>query len=248
MQKTVELKSDGARFPAYISRPPKGVIIKGGLIVIHEVWGLADHIRDVADRFALEGYVALAPDLLSETGITTELVGELQEELFDPERRAQAQPKLRKLMAPLQAPGFGEQTTAKVRRCYEYLAKQDDVQQRIGITGFCFGGTYSFSLAVHEPALKAAVPFYGHSDFSVAQLKDVTCPILAFYGEDDERLMSGLPELKANMKAAGVDFTAQVYKNCGHAFFNDTNSFTYNPAAAQDAWQKTLRFLAANLV
>jgi carboxymethylenebutenolidase len=150
-------------------------------------------------------------------------------------------------MAPLQAPGFGEQTLAKVEQCYEYLAQQEAVEDRIGVTGFCFGGTYSFSLAVHESRLKAAVPFYGHADFPVEELKQVRCPILAFYGEHDERLMAELPGLKAKMKAAAVDFTAEVYEGCGHAFFNDTNRFTYNAATAKDAWQKTLNFLGAKL-
>jgi carboxymethylenebutenolidase len=143
----------------------------------------------------------------------------------------------------MQAPGFGEQTLASVQECYAYLAGQEGVNDRIGITGFCFGGTYSFSLAVAQPKLKVALPFYGHTDFSVEELKNIQCPILAFYGENDERLMNGLPELKTKMAEAGIDFTAQVYKDCGHAFFNNTNKFTYNEAAATDAWAKALVFI-----
>jgi carboxymethylenebutenolidase len=246
MEEIIELNSNGKHFPVYAAKPSG--TIKGGLLVIHEVWGLADHIKKVANRFAQEGYIVLAPNLLSEINITAKLAGELQEELFDPERRSLAQPKLRKLMAPLQAPGFGERTLAKVQDCFKYLADQAGVNGRIGVTGFCFGGTYSFSLAVHEPNLKAAVPFYGHADFSQEQLRNINCPILAFYGEHDENLMSGLPELKNKMKTAGVNFTAQVYKNCGHAFFNDSNPYAYNENAAKDAWQKTIKFLSANLV
>ena len=241
----IDVQVNGEQLPAYLAKPKS--TIKGGLILIHEVWGLADHIKSVADRFAAEGYLVLAPDLLSDTGITAELVRGLQEELFDPERRSNAQPKLRKLMAPLQAPGFGDKTLARVLKCYDFLAAQESVGERIGITGFCFGGTYSFSLAVHQPKLKVAIPFYGHADFDAEQLAKINCPILAFYGENDERLMAGLPELKTNMKKAGVDFTAQVYKDCGHAFFNDTNRFTYNEAAAQDAWDKALQFIDANI-
>jgi carboxymethylenebutenolidase len=228
MGDVIQIGENGRSFPAYLAKPEGRT--KGGLILIHEVWGLTDHIKSVADRFAVEGYLILAPDLLSETGITTDLVGGLQEELFDPQRRSEAQPKLRQLMAPLQSPGLGEKTLAK-----------------IGITGFCFGGTYSFSLAVRQPKLRAAVAFYGHADFSVQQLRQIKCPILAFYGENDERLMVVLPELKTKMKKAGVDFTAKVYKNCGHAFFNDTNKFAYNDDAAKDAWRKTLKFLSLNL-
>jgi carboxymethylenebutenolidase len=245
MAEMIELSFNGEDFPAYVGKPMGS--IKGGLVIIHEVWGLADHIKDVANRFIEEGYSVIAPDLLGDTGITAELTGDLQKELFDPKRRSLAQPKIRKLMAPLQAPGFGEKTVSRVQRCYDYLAGQEGIKDHIGITGFCFGGTYSFSLAVHEPRLRAAVPFYGHADFSVEALQKITCPVLAFYGEKDDNLMSSLAELKTKMEEAKVNFTAQVYKDCGHAFFNDTNPFTYNQIAAKDAWSKTLEFLSTNL-
>jgi carboxymethylenebutenolidase len=116
----------------------------------------------------------------------------------------------------------------------------------VAVCGFCFGGSYSYSLAISESRLKAAVPFYGHASTEISELQKINCPVLAFYGEKDENLMSTLPELKENMKAAGVNYEAVVYPNCGHAFFNDTNKFAYNQEAATDAWQRTLRFLAAN--
>lgn len=237
----IELSGGGKQFPAYVVRPRKEV--KGGLIVIHEVWGLTDHIKSVADRYADEGYHVIAPELLGEIGITAGLAGQLQEELFDPERRAAAQPKIRELMAPINVPGFAGQTTAKVQECFDYLAAQEDVGERVGVTGFCFGGTYSFALAVQQSKLRVAVPFYGHADYSFQELAEIQCPILAFYGENDERLMAQLPELKAKMLEAGVDFTAQVYRDAGHAFFNDTNRFAYNKVAAKDAWEKALEFI-----
>ncbi len=154
----IQLKSGDKEFPAYVAKPTSGEV-KGGLIVVHEVWGLAEHVKDVAERFAGEGYVVLAPDLLSETGIEEKVTPGLAEALFDPERRSSVQPKLRELMAPLQAPGFGEETIAKLRSCFEYLFGQAETKQRVAISGFCFGGTYSFGLSVAEPRLKAAVPF-----------------------------------------------------------------------------------------
>ncbi len=243
MGNSIELEAAGQTFPAYLSRPSGPV--KGALIVVHEVWGLVAHIKDVADRYAAEGYLALAPDLFSELGMTEELGSELQEGLFDPdpERRNQVQPVLRELMAPIRLPEFADQTLAKLRACFESLAADPAVQGRIGITGFCFGGTSSFSLAVHEPRLKAVIPFYGHADYTVEQLRDITAPVLAFYGENDASLIQALPALTSAMKEAGVDFTPTVYPGCGHAFFNDTNRFAYNASAAADAWQRTLRFL-----
>ncbi|MEJ0073492.1 MAG: dienelactone hydrolase family protein [Candidatus Saccharibacteria bacterium] len=106
----------------------------------------------------------------------------------------------------------------------------------VAVTGFCFGGSYSFALAASEPRLKAAVPFYGHANLEdIDALRKIACPILAFYGENDAGLMENLPNVKSEMEAAGVAFTAQVYPDCGHAFFNDTNPFAYNAPAAKDS-------------
>ncbi len=237
MGNIVTIKSTEGDVPAYEARPEGE--IKGGLIVIHEVWGLAPHIKSVADRFAAEGYLALAPDLLSGTIDVASAAG-LQEDLFNPEKRNEVQPKLRQLMAPIMNPEFGQKTTARVRDCFDYLFAKPETSQKVAVVGFCFGGTYSFALAVHEPKLKLALPFYGHADFTVDELANIKCPVRAFYGERDENLMQSLPELKEKMHRAGVDFEATVYPDCGHAFFNDTNRFAYNQAAAKDAWQKSL--------
>ena len=156
MGEMVDLTSNDTSFPAYVARPNGEV--KGSMIVIHEIWGLVMHVKSIADRLAEEGYIALAPQLL-ELGMTEKMAGELQSELFDPKRRTAAQPKIRELMTPMQAPGFGEETLAKVEACFSYLTEQVGVDNRVGIMGFCFGGTYSFSLAMHEPRLKVACPF-----------------------------------------------------------------------------------------
>lgn len=245
MGKMIELGLGENKFPAYVAEPESSP--KGGLIVIHEVWGLADHIKSVANKFSDEGYYVLAPNLLSQIDISEKTMGELQKELFDPEKRAQAQPKIRGLMAPIQAPDFAVKTNEKLKLCFDYLFEQEILNQKVAVMGFCFGGSYSFSLAVNEPKLVAAIPFYGHADFSVDELKQIKCPVLAFYGEKDERLIEGLPKLVEAMKAAGVDFTYQVYADCGHAFFNDTNPYTYNEAATKDATTRTLSLLSKTM-
>jgi len=233
------------KLPVYLARPQEQ--IKAAIIVIHEVWGLTDHMKSIADRFAAEGYLALAPDLLAGTEIDTSQLAGMQEALFDPERRNQIQPELRKLMAPLQSPEFGTTATARLRAAFDYLYDQPEAHQNVAVIGFCFGGTYSFSLAVEEPRLKLALPFYGHSDHSVDELKRIACPVRAFYGEQDERLIASLPDLTTRMHTAGVDFEAKVYPDCGHAFFNDSNRFAYNAAAATGAWKRALDLLASNL-
>lgn len=235
---------EGTNFEVYTaepSGPPKGAVI-----VIHEVWALNDHTKDIADRFAAEGYVAWAPNLLAETDIAVH-AEQLQADLFDPDKRNEAQPKLRALMTPMQEPGFAEKTTGRIKVCFDELYARPDVGGKVGVVGFCFGGSYSYSLAMHEPRLKAAVPFYGHVTTEVEELKKITCPVLAFYGAEDHGLVDTLDERKQAMKEAGVQFEAYVYDNCGHAFFNDTNPRAYNEAAATDAWQKTLAFLAEHL-
>jgi carboxymethylenebutenolidase len=244
MNEMANIQSTKGEINAYLARPAGTV--RGGILVIHEVWGLADHIKDVADRFARKGYLALAPDLLSGT-IDVEAAVSLQEDLFDPEKRNAVQPRLRELMAPLQNPSFGEDTLARVAACFDYLYELPDAQQKVAVAGFCFGGSYSFSLAVKEPRLKLALPFYGHADYSAEELANIKCPVRAFYGENDENLMKSLPELQTKMREAGVDFEAKVYPNCGHAFFNDTNKFAYNESAAKDAWRLALEHLKTYL-
>lgn len=218
---------------------------KGAIIVIHEVWGLTDHIKSVADRLAAEGYIALAPDLLSGTGVEPEKLAPMQNDLFNPEKRNEVQPELRRLMAPIQQPDFGPKTTEALLACFNYLYDLPAARQKVSVIGFCFGGTYSFSLAVAEPRLKIALPFYGHAEQPADELKSIACPIHAFYGEKDERLIGQLPDLTERMAQAGVDFHSKVYPDCGHAFFNDTNPYAYNQAAAEDAWNKVLDLLAA---
>jgi len=238
----IKIKSDQT-LNAYLAKP-KGKA-KGAIIVIHEVWGLVDHIKSLADRFAAEGYIALAPDLLFELDFSAVDVAVLQKQLFDPKTRNEVQPILRGLMTPIQEPSFGQKTNTRTEDCFNYLYSLKESEQRVAIIGYCFGGTYGYSLAVNEPRLKIAFPFYGHIDADVNELKSINCPIRAFYGQNDERLVSGLDDLKEKMKEAGVDYQAKVYEDSGHAFFNDTNPFAYNAKAAKDAWKTVLKNLEA---
>jgi carboxymethylenebutenolidase len=228
----------------YIARPEGE--IKGGVIVIHEVWGLDEHIKTVADRVAKEGFIALAPDLLGDT-LDIEQIRTLQADLFDAEKRNAIQPELRRLMAPMHNPEFGEKTTSRLKKCFTHLIEMPETKGNVFVMGFCFGGTYSYNLAIVEPKLKAAAAFYGHSEQDVETLKKIKCPIQAFFGENDERLITALPDLQQRMKEASVNFNSKVYENCGHAFFNDSNKIAYNREAAVDAWNVTLRMFNENL-
>jgi len=120
------------------------------------------------------------------------------------------------------------------------------VDGRIGVVGFCFGGTYSFALAAADSRIRAAVPFYGTGPDAEAA-GTIGARILAFYGEHDEALMGTLPSVTASLEGAGVDFEAKVYPGTGHAFFNDSNPRAFDRPSAADAWQRTLAFLAESL-
>ncbi|GAB3119655.1 dienelactone hydrolase family protein [Glaciibacter psychrotolerans] len=234
---------------AYRSEPGADVPVRGALLVVHEVWGLVDQIKRVADRFAAEGYLVLAPDLFAHRDLDSDEIAALQAAAFgsDPEARNRVQPRLRELMAPLNSPDFSAAADVDLRACFDELTAQPGINGRVGVVGFCFGGSQAYSLAVHEPRLRAAVPFYGQANYSVAELGGIRCRIQAFYGANDVRLMAALPEFRQQLSAAGVDFRAEVFPDCGHAFFNETNLGAFNANAATRAWRITLDFLSESL-
>ena len=140
----------------------------------------------------------------------------------------------------MREPEFGRVTIERLRSVFDYIYDFEETKQKIAVIGFCFGGSYSYSLSTIEPRLKLALPFYGHADQSVEELSKIKCPVRAFYGENDYRLIEGLVDLKERMKEAGVDYKVKVYKDSGHAFFNDSNSKAYNKEAATDAWNEVI--------
>lgn len=241
----IDFDAAGQQFQAYRSEPVGPA--QGAVLVIHEIWGLVPHIRDVADRFAAAGYVAVAPDLMGLAGLDAVLLAELGARRADPAAQSDIQPQIRVAMAPLNSPEKAVRIKAGIAAVFEQLQSSPEGAGRTAVVGYCFGGSYAFALAVDEPRLAAAVPFYGHAGFSVAQLSAIACPVLAFYGADDSRLLDALPELAAHMKEAGVDFRYTVFEGAGHAFFNDSSPTLYRAGAANAAWAATLEFLGQQL-
>lgn len=231
--------------PAYLSRPDDEVK-HPALIVIHEIWGLDPHIKDVTDRFAAEGYFALAPDLFHDAPFETQIDPGLMAEAANPATRDEAQKKLRAFFAPFQSPEFGQKTVAALKICLDYLMQEESCNGSVGVVGFCFGGTYSFQLAAQDKRVQAAVAFYGQP-LKAEDIPHLQCPVIAFYGDQDENLMVSLPQLTEDMRKNGKAFEPVVYPGAGHAFFNDTNPNRYHPEAARDSWIKTLAFLSRNL-
>jgi carboxymethylenebutenolidase len=215
------------------------------IILLYEIWGINDNMRSIAERLAREGYAVIVPDLLGDTGVLEKISPSIFREMGDPKTKDEAQKKMREALAPMHQPEFAGNTLAKLDACYADLRKRFNISD-IAIMGFCFGGTYSYAFASHEPRIKACIPFYGQPPKS-EDIPKITCPILAFYGERDATLVSNLPELLNHMKTHRKRFTHKVYLNTGHAFFNDTNPHMYNEEAAKDSWKILLQFLKNTL-
>jgi carboxymethylenebutenolidase len=198
----------------YLAHTP-GAGPRPSVIVIQEWWGLNDHIKDVTDRFAAAGYVALAPDLYHGQ-VTTE-----------PD-------EARKLAMEL---GMGD-AVAEIQAAMAYLRSLEDTTDQIGIVGFCMGGGLVLQTAVADNTLGAAVPFYG-TPVSVADAGKITAPVLSFLGTEDRISAQGYEQMHQALEAGGVPNHFQFYEGAQHAFFNDTRA-SYDADAAEDAWSRTL--------
>lgn len=246
MSDTITLKAaDESEFDVYVARPPGTV--RGALVVIHEIWGLVPHIRDVADRYAREGYLVAAPDILTHGGVDEALGAELFALTNSPdeETRLTAQPRMREALSGTRAPEYASWAVGALTAVVDWVAAQPGVDGRIGVTGFCFGGTYTFLLASSDRRIRAAAPFYGTAP-APEPIATIHAPVLAFYGAHDPALMSALPGVRSDMKEAGVDFEDVVYDDASHAFFNNTGS-RYNADAASDAWTRVTEFFGTHL-
>lgn len=209
---------------AHFARPKGGAKLPG-VVVIHENRGLNPHTRDVARRFALEGYQALAPDALSPLGGTPDDVDEA-----------------RGLMQKLDR----SETTKNFAAAVEYLKTNPLSTGKVACVGFCWGGAVTNQVAVHSPDLTAAVPFYG-SQPAVEEVPRIKASLLLHYAGDDERINAGIPAFEEALKKAGIDYRIFMYEGAQHAFFNDANPARYNEEAARLAWSRTLEFFREKL-
>ncbi len=205
---------------------PKGAAEKlPAVIVIHENRGLNPHIRDVARRMALEGFVALAPDFLSPNGGTP---------ANEDEARAMFQS-----LDMANATANGEATRA-------FLAGHEKTNGKVGAIGFCWGGGMVNRMAVASPELGAGVAYYG-SQAPADQVPAIQAPLMLHYAGLDERINAGIDAYKAALDANGKTYELHMYEGVNHAFNNDTSSARYDKAAADLAWSRTVEFLKKNL-
>jgi carboxymethylenebutenolidase len=198
-------------------------------LVLHENRGLVDHIRDVARRLAKAGYVALAPDLLSRQGGTGAFASP-----------AEAIQGIRKVDE--------EVVTKDLTGGINYLKGQNYVRaNKIGVVGFCWSGGQATLILTRNRDLAAGVIYYGRNPNDLDDVKNIVGPVLANYGEKDERITTKVPELVEAMKKHGKSFDYKIYPGAQHAFNNDTNPQRYNAEAAKDAWARTLDFFKKHL-
>ena len=195
------------------------------VIVIHENRGLQPHIKDVARRIALEGFLALAPDALSPLGGT-------------PDNQDEARSKIGEL--------DNEKTIKDIVAAVKYLKTHPNSTGRVGCTGFCWGGGMTNQVAVNAPDLVAAVPYYGRQP-AAEDVPKIKAAVLAHYGELDDRINAGIPAFEEALKSAGIDYQIYIYKGAQHAFNNDTNPGRYNKEAAELAWKRTIAFFKEKL-
>ena len=204
---------------------PRGDKKVPGVVVIHEIWGLNPHIEDVARRFAVEGFMAIAPDALSSLGGTPE----------DPQK---AFAMIRQL--------DNDKTVKDFIAAAKYLKNHPRSNGNTGVVGFCWGGSMTNQVAVNWPDLKAAVPFYGGQP-DPKDVPRIKASMMLHYAGNDERINQGIPAFEEALKKASIDYKLYMYEGVEHAFHNDTNESRYNKEAAQLAWKRTIEFFREKL-
>lgn len=217
MGQRVEFSSNGHRCSGYLASPTAGS--GPAVVVIQEWWGLVPHIEDLVDRFAAEGFLAIAPDLYH--GTTTKSPDDALKLLMELDADA----------AEREIAGAGAYL----------LGRAECASKTWGVVGFCMGGALAQYAATREGKVGAAVSFYGGFKKARIDWAALHAPLLLFYGEEDHSVSAeqGLT-LARELREAGKDVEAVVYAGADHAFFNDTRKEVYDGVAAQDAWRRTL--------
>ena len=226
VSETVVITTAHGNLSLYVARPAAAGALPA-VVVVHENRGLNPHTRDIARRLALEGFIAIAPDFLSLGGGAT------------PADEDQA----RAMIGALDA---GQVRDAAVAALAYGRSGRTDTTGRTAITGFCWGGGVANTAAVADPALDAAVPFYG-SQPPAAAASQVRARLLLHYAGEDQRIIAVIRDWTEALAAAGVAYQVHMYEGAQHAFMNDTNAARYNADAAALAWRRTVAFLDSTL-
>jgi carboxymethylenebutenolidase len=210
----------------YPERKDKAPVV----LVIHEIFGLTDWVRGVADQLAAEGFIAVAPDLLSGKGPK----GGGTESFKDSEVRAAIQK-----LTP-------EEVATRLDAAREWALQQPSASGKSASIGFCWGGAASFNYATHQPKLNAAAVYYGSPPKK--DLDKIECPVLGCYGGSDNRITSTVEATKKSMEEAKKSYSPHVYDGAGHGFLRQQSGQNgANQKAADEAWKETIAFFKKNL-
>lgn len=215
----------GGEMKGYLVTPKDASGKLPAVIVIHENRGLNPHIRDVARRMALEGFVALAPDFLSPSGGTPD-----------------DEDKAREMIGALDA----GQTVENGKATVAFLAAHEAANGNTGAMGFCWGGGLVNRLAVNAPDLKAGVAYYGAQP-KAEDVPSIEAALLLHYAGLDDRINAGIEDYRKALTDNGKDFTIHIYDGVNHAFNNDTSAARYDKEAADLAWSRTVEFFKEKL-
>jgi carboxymethylenebutenolidase len=222
----VTYPGEGGEMAGYLARPADATGRLPTVIVIHENRGLVPHIQDVTRRMALEGFLALGPDFLHQSGGTPE-----------------DEDKGREMIGKLDR----ARTVANALATVRLLKGHSGSNGKIGATGFCWGGGMSNALAVAAGAdLLAAAPYYGVQP-PAADVPNIKARLLLHYAQNDERINAGIPAYREALDKAGTRYELFIYEGTQHAFNNDTSAARYNKAAADLAWNRTVALFKAAL-
>jgi carboxymethylenebutenolidase len=218
----ITIATNGQSVPAYQCLP-EGDGAFSGVVVIQEWWGLEPHIKDIAERFARQGFATVAPDLYH--GVVTS----------EPD-------EARKLVMALDRPRAVKEIVGTV----SYIKAQPYSNGKVGTVGYCMGGGLSIATACNTDSLSAAVVYYG-SNPDADTLANASCPVLGLYGGSDDGIpMSTAVDLSEALEKSGTPYEVHVYGGAPHAFFNDTRE-SYRKDVAEHSWQTTLAWFEKNL-
>lgn len=236
----VKIPAEGGLMPAYRAQPASGGNFPV-VLVVQEVFGVHEYIKDVCRRLAKQGYLAIAPELYARQG--------------DPRQY----PNVQDLLSNLVSKVPDAQVLADLDACAAWAAAHDGDKARLGITGFCWGGRIAWLYAAHNPQVKAGVAWYGRVAGTASELMPknpldiagrLNGPVLGLYGAQDQGIPQASLEqmrsaLTASGNAASLASTLHVYPNAGHAFHADYRP-SYRPDAAADGWVRLLAWFKTN--
>jgi carboxymethylenebutenolidase len=220
----VSYDSPKGKINGYLARP-KSKGKRPVVIVIHENRGLNPHLEDVARRFAVEGFLALAPDLLSVNGGTPQN----EDAARDLHQKTQREDMIAAAVAAI-----------------PFMQKHEESTGKVGAIGFCFGGGVVNRMATDSPDLVAGAPYYG-AQAPADKVPAINAALLLHYAEVDENINKGIAAYEAALKANNKKYTLHSYPGTQHAFFNDLGAARYNKEAADLSWQRTLAFFKEQL-